>query len=434
MTTKRKTHEQFVEELLKVNPNVDVLGRYVNAKTKIDVLCKVCGNVWSVTPDSLLNAKGCRKCPSKSRIPVHEYTKRLAEKKPTISMLSGYTCITSKAQFKCLVCEHEWYALASNVLNRTNCPNCSPNAKKSHATFVSQVEQTNKNIDVVGDYVNADTKVKFKCKIDGYEWDAVAASVLRGCGCPECNRRNRKAKCTKTHDQFINELELINKDVEILGQYTGSIKKLKARCLIDGYEWNAIPFNLLKGFGCPKCGDCVKKTHEEFVEELSRAKPNVEVLGAYLGTDARIKVRCKIDGYEWEPSSSAILHSSGCPMCAKSGFDPSKVSQFYVYAFGDYIGFGITNTPKSRHSKHSLTFKKHGFDAKLLLAIYGNGHEIKQLESHIKKILPVVDSGVDGFKTEAILYKNEKLLYDAIKLYCNISFGTEPLDNQNKTC
>lgn len=57
-----KTHEQFVDEMLYVNKNIEILGRYNGANTKIKVKCKICGEVWEAIPSNLLRGTNCPKC------------------------------------------------------------------------------------------------------------------------------------------------------------------------------------------------------------------------------------------------------------------------------------------------------------------------------------------------------------------------------------
>lgn len=51
--SKRKTHEEFVEELKEKNQyfyNLELLSEYVNAKTKIKCKCKIHNYIWNVQP------------------------------------------------------------------------------------------------------------------------------------------------------------------------------------------------------------------------------------------------------------------------------------------------------------------------------------------------------------------------------------------------
>ena len=43
-----------------------------------------------------------------------------------------------------------------------------------------------------------------------------------------------------------------------------------------------------------------KKNHEEFVKELEQLNPNIEVLGEYQGAYVKIWFRCKKDNFEWD--------------------------------------------------------------------------------------------------------------------------------------
>ena len=127
----------------------------------------------------------------------------------------------------------------------------------------------------------------------------------------------------KTHEEFIRDFYTKNKNaenIEILGEYKGNKTKIKCKCKIDGHEWKATPHNLLNGTGCPKCSGNIKnKTTEYFINELKEINDNIEVLGEYKDALTKIKVRCKLDGYEWETKPNNLLNvKTGCPKCNES--------------------------------------------------------------------------------------------------------------------
>lgn len=186
-----KTHEQFIEELHQINPDIEILGTYVNDRTKIKCKCKVCGHEWESTPNRLLKGHGCPICGRKT----------VGEK-----------------------------------------------LAKTHEQFIQALYKINENIEILGTYANARTKIKCKCKICGYEWEVVPSSLLRGIGCPKC-----AGNLQKTHEEFIKELAQINNNIEVLGTYETANTKILCRCKLDGYEWEVRPIELLKGTGCPKC-------------------------------------------------------------------------------------------------------------------------------------------------------------------------------------
>ena len=59
----RKTTQQFIEELNKVNEAIEVVGEYKNTHSKIKCKCKLDGTIWYGYPANLLNGSaGCPTC------------------------------------------------------------------------------------------------------------------------------------------------------------------------------------------------------------------------------------------------------------------------------------------------------------------------------------------------------------------------------------
>jgi len=56
------TTETFKEKLSKINPDLEVLGEYVNTDTPIEVKCKKCGRIFYPTPHNLFHGSGCPGC------------------------------------------------------------------------------------------------------------------------------------------------------------------------------------------------------------------------------------------------------------------------------------------------------------------------------------------------------------------------------------
>lgn len=57
----------------------------------------------------------------------------------------------------------------------------------------------------------------------------------------------------KTHEEFIKEISLINNNIEIIGEYKNSYTKIKCRCKIHDIIWDIRPDSLSKGAGCEEC-------------------------------------------------------------------------------------------------------------------------------------------------------------------------------------
>lgn len=161
----------------------------------------------------------------------------------------------------------------------------------------------------------------------------------------------------KTHEEYIAELSKINPNIEVLGTYNGSKTKILHKCKIDGYEWETIPNNVLRGHGCPKCGGKIHRTYEQYIKKLAIINPNIEVLGTYINTQTKILHKCKIDGYKWEVDPSHLLCGRGCPVCSGRvvGPPPEYKNSIWASKYKEYFSKFLTEdlmkqyTPKSGH-------------------------------------------------------------------------------------
>lgn len=195
--------------------------------------------------------------------------------------------------------------------------------KKTHEEFVEEMKVKNPNIEILGRYVNSTTKILCKCKIDGNEWYASPDKLLAGRGCPRCAKIIVSRKMSKSHEQFIHELSLINPNIEILGKYINSSSKILVRCKVDEYEWYATPSALLRGQGCPKCktnNEIIRRTYtnDYVVKLLEQTYPNIVMLEKYKGHNVKIKFKCKVCGMEWYAMPTQVLHGKWlCPKCTK---------------------------------------------------------------------------------------------------------------------
>lgn len=58
-----------------------------------------------------------------------------------------------------------------------------------------------------------------------------------------------------------------------------------------------------------------RKTHDEFVNELAKTHPNLEVLGEYNGDKEYVLVRCRIHNYTFNTKPNWLHHGSNCKYC-----------------------------------------------------------------------------------------------------------------------
>ena len=61
-TRHRKEHEDFVNEIKEINPDIKIIGKYFNNITPIQCECLKCFNFWETKPTTLQQGKGCPFC------------------------------------------------------------------------------------------------------------------------------------------------------------------------------------------------------------------------------------------------------------------------------------------------------------------------------------------------------------------------------------
>lgn len=66
--TRKKTHEEYVAELAEKNPTVEVVGKYIDALTKIEHHCLTHDVYWETTPSRALQGVGCKMCHSEKNL------------------------------------------------------------------------------------------------------------------------------------------------------------------------------------------------------------------------------------------------------------------------------------------------------------------------------------------------------------------------------
>ena len=83
-------------------------------------------------------------------------------------------------------CGHEWHAKVSNRANGNECPICANKLPKTQEKYIQDIMKINPDIEVIGRYINNNTPILHRCKIDGEEFEAYPHNILNGQGCPIC--------------------------------------------------------------------------------------------------------------------------------------------------------------------------------------------------------------------------------------------------------
>ncbi len=258
------------------------------------------------------------------------------------------------------------------------------NKPYSQNEFIDKIKTINPNIEVLGNYTSSHERILVSCKKCGHKWSPQAYTLVNGCGCPECGKllavKNRKGKTAKrTTEQFIEELSNVNKNITVLGEYAGSKERIDCSCNLCGYRWEAIPYALLNGNGCPNCKRLERINYrryspDSYKKKLLEINPDIELLSDFTKSTEPIEARCRRCGNIWYPKAFSLLQGRGCPNCShkkgainnsgKTGLksydrfikELSKVDDS-IEALGDYVNTHTNIKVKCNRCNHTWTVK-----------------------------------------------------------------------------
>ena len=207
--------------------------------------------------------------------------------------------------------------------------------KLSNDEFLLKVSKTSPNTKVIGEYVNVTTKVEVECLICGNHWNTTPSNLFKGSGCIVCYNRNKRGKSrTKTHNEFVSEMQTINPLVHIQGEYIDTNHKIEWECLKCGKKYNSYPLDLLNGHWCRKCKEKpsrITKSTKEFIEQLGEINNKWIIIGEYNGIRKKIDVRCSNCGYQRSAYPNNLLaNRCSCPQCSDGISYPNKFSRAFI--------------------------------------------------------------------------------------------------------
>lgn len=251
----KKTHKEFVEEVYNLYKNeYEILGEYINAKTKILIKhnCVNCNNhEWNITPNNFLRGKKCPICFGKIKKDEQYFKNKLYElNNDEYILLSEYKNTYSKVLIKhnCDKCNnYEWYIRPNKILSGTKCPKCANVAKKTHSEFLQEVfDLVGNEYAVIGEYKNAHEKilVQHNCiECGNFNYYVEPNNFIKNRRCPSC--KNSKGEkiifnfLTKNNILFIQEYkyEELKSDMGFLLRFDFAILN-KSNCIISLIEYD----------------------------------------------------------------------------------------------------------------------------------------------------------------------------------------------------
>ena len=224
-------------------------------------------------------------------------------------------------------------------------------------SFLEQMSELWPNLDFSNSiYINYYTKIEFICSEHGKQYKL--PKYIKKYGCGICSRKNTYKKMTESNLLKIPQEDVIKECNEIhnnrynysLVKYKGSHVPIVVICPIHG-QFETLPHNHKRGVGCIKCrnnllSEKYRSSTEDFIEKALKIHGDKYDYSKVICTKTidTVVITCPIHG-EFEQTVQAHLRGSGCPTCAKTGFDRTKPAILYYLSInnGEAYKIGITN-------------------------------------------------------------------------------------------
>lgn len=251
--SKKLTISEVKENLLKLNPNIEIMStEYINAKSKLNCRCLIDNNEWEVNWDNLSHGCGCPVCGGNKKITIEE-AKQEFTSRGFIPLFDEYIDANTKLDYM----DKDGYKYETRLKHFKSGHECTiVNKKYAIENIKLWIKLNDKQIELLSDnFVNANSKLHWKCLIDRCEWEANWNSLSQEHGCPVCGIKIQIEKRKLSIEEVKQKLNKINPNIELLStEYVNANSKLHWKCSIDGCEWETTWGSLSYGSGCPVCG------------------------------------------------------------------------------------------------------------------------------------------------------------------------------------
>jgi predicted Zn-ribbon and HTH transcriptional regulator len=207
-------------------------------------------------------------------------------------------------------------------------------------------------------YINARTKVRLRHKECGYEWDANPHGFL-DCSsrCPRCSAERSGIRSRKPKEEVEKRLSsIVGDEYSIIGEYINSNTKVKVRHNKCGHEWDVIVNSIIHGTRCPSCyKQRVTKSDKDFSEYVkTQTNSEYTVITEYKTAKIPITIKHNKCGYEWSVTPNHFMAGYRCPKCNPKA---QKSHQQFSDEVQALVGNEYTLVSKYKNSLTKVTIK-----------------------------------------------------------------------------
>lgn len=200
----------------------------------------------------------------------------------------------------------------------------------TQATFKNKVKENRPNAEVLGNYIDAYTPIRFRCRVHNLEFLLGPYKLLHQSDCNahvgERCRHWMKAAAIRTVDDVIESVHRIHGNTIEVESLATPRAKLHLKCTLCDHSWVSTQSNTIThGKGCAQCRNAnlserFLKSETEFKQILhARTNGTVELIGPYTGAKSVKEFHCIKCDYRWKNAGLGKCQSCGCRKRMKSG-------------------------------------------------------------------------------------------------------------------
>ena len=382
--------EEFIKKAIKIHGDKYNYSKvqYVNAKTKVTIICKEHGE-FEQTPTGHLSGRGCPKCRyiSSSNAVRKGLEKFIEEARDVHGDKYDYSkvnYVNNKTKV-CIICpEHGefWQRPDKHILRKQGCPYCSGNAKRDINSFIEDAKKVhNGKYDYSKSVYNGiHEKLCIICPEHGEFWQS-PNDHLHGQGCPMCkgrkiwNTRGRLPIDTikkRLYEKYGDEY-----DYSLFTEYLNNRTKIPVICKKHGVFYVSVN-NHLRGRLCPHCSHLESRPENEIYEYIckfiqedniirrDRTVLNGKELDIFIPS---LSVAIEYNGLRWhseEFNKDKNYHLNKLKECNEKGINLIQIFE------DEWIGHKEIVLSKI---KHILGFNENN-------KIYARKCEVKEIDKH----------------------------------------------------
>lgn len=363
-----------------------IIGEFNGVLKDTDFYCEEHDYVFTARPNSVFYKNtSCPICTGNVIQHTKEtYNKKLKDRGIPWYIVGEYITCKIETIFYCE--EHgEFEAIPRDILTgNKGCPKCpknkggrKPNTKEN---FNLMLKEREIKYVLVGDYITNDTETDFYCEEHDHVFTAIPNNVLMGQKqCPICSGFVRYTKESYNDALKNNGIKYV-----LVGEFKSTNDDSEFYCDEHDHIFIGNPSSVLGGHKqCPICSGLISWDTNKYTTFLKENNKKLKILGEFISVDTKIKTQCECCNHIWDANPASIIYrNTGCPICAKFGFDPTKPAIYYYIKLKDYELYkgGITNnTVKKRFPGDYKLMEE------LFIIPFELGKDAHEFEQHILK-------------------------------------------------